>query len=102
GPVEVPAGAAADLADVEAARPPFEVEPRRTMHVGPLRLVLSVPVEDLDTMVLPVGDVHPAVAVAADIMGNVELAGIGARLAPRQQQRAVRRKFVDARVAIAV
>jgi len=47
-------------------------------------------------MVLAVGDIDPAVGVAADVVGDVELAGIGAGLAPRAEQRAVRRERVDA------
>ena len=72
------------------------------MHVVPLRLVFAVAVEHLDAVVFAVGDVDPAVGVAADVVGDVELAGIGAGLAPGHHQLAVRRVFVDARVAVAV
>ncbi len=72
------------------------------MHVVPLRLEPAVAVEHLDAMVLAIGHVHPAVGVAADVVRNVELAGIGAGLAPRAEQRAVRRVLVHARVTVAV
>jgi hypothetical protein len=52
------------------------------VEVVPLRLPFAVAVEDLDAMVLAIGDIEPAVRVAADIVRNVELAGIGAGLAP--------------------
>src|SRR3954468_19286287 len=57
-------------------------EPARPMQIVPLRLVLAVAVENLDAVVLAVGDIDPAVGVAADIVDDIELAGIGARLAP--------------------
>ncbi len=72
------------------------------MHVVPLRLVFAVAVEHLDAVVLAVGDIDPAIRVAAHIVGDVELAGIGAGLAPCHQQLAVGRIFVDARIAVAV
>ena len=53
-------------------------------------------------MVLTVGDIEPDVRVAANVVRDVELAGIGAGLAPRRQQLAARRVFVDAGVAVAV
>ena len=93
----------ADLADVEAAlRAALQVEPGGAMHVDPLRLELAVAGADLDAVVLAVGDVDPAVGFAADVVGDVELARIGARLAPREEQLAVRRELVHARVAVAV
>ena len=72
------------------------------MHVVPLRLVLALAVEHLDAVVLAVGHVHPAVGVAADVVGNVELAGVGAGLTPREDRRPVRRELVHPRVAVAV
>ena len=70
---------------IEARRPGagLHVEARGAVHVVPLRLVLAVAVEHLDAVVLAVGDIDPAVGVAADVMGDVELAGVGAGLAPR-------------------
>ena len=52
------------------------------MHVVPLRLVFTVSVKHLDSVVLAVGDIDPAVRIATDIVRDVELAGIGAGLAP--------------------
>src|SRR5260221_5417938 len=73
----------AELADIAqrllAAR---HVEPARTVQVVPLRLVSSVAVEDLDAVVLAAGDIEPAVRIAADIVDDVELAGIRVGLAP--------------------
>src|SRR5262249_20307508 len=81
--VVVDAHTAADLADVEARLgAPRQVESRGTVHVDPLRLELPVAVEHLHAVILTVGDVHPAVGVAADVVRDVELPGIRARLPP--------------------
>jgi hypothetical protein len=53
-------------------------------------------------VVLAVGDIDPAVGVAADVVDDVELALAGSGFAPRHQQLAVGRVFVDACIAIAV
>src|ERR1043166_7007368 len=53
------------------------------VQIIPLRLVFAVAVEHLDTMVLAVGDVNPAIRIGDNIVHDVELAGIGAGLAPR-------------------
>ena len=90
----------ADIADRVADI--VHVEPARPVQIIPLRLVLAVAVEYLDAMVFPVGDIDPAVGVGADVVHDVELAGIGAGLAPRHQQFPVRRVFVHLGVAIAV
>ncbi len=90
----------ADIAErLLAAR---HVETAGSVEVVPLRLVFAVAVEDLDAVVLAVGDVDPAIRVAADIVDDVELAGIGAGLAPRHNKLAVRRIFMHARIAVAV
>ena len=47
------------------------------MHVVPLGFEIAVAVEDLDAVVLPVGDIDPAVRVAGDVVRDVELSGIG-------------------------
>jgi hypothetical protein len=44
-------------------------------------------------MVLPVPDIDPAIAVAGDVVDEVELAGGRSRLAPGEQQLAVGRVF---------
>src|SRR5437899_7206898 len=90
GHVVVHAHAAADLADIEAALPAaLHVEAGRPVHVHPLRLELAVAVEHLNAMVLAVGDVDPAVGIAADVVRDVELARVGPRLTPRAEQAAV-------------
>src|SRR5918912_602984 len=79
-----------DLADIKAsvlAR--LHVEAGRPVHIDPLRLVFAIAVEYLHAMVLAVGDIDPALRIAADIVRDVELAGIGAGFAPGEQQFAV-------------
>ncbi len=72
------------------------------VQIVPLRLVFAVAVEHLHAVVLAVGDIDPAVVIGGDIVDDVELAGIGAGLAPGFQELAVRRIFVDAGIAVAV
>jgi TolB-like protein/class 3 adenylate cyclase/lipoprotein NlpI len=74
----------------------------RPVQIVPLGLEPAVAGEDLYPVVFAVGDIDPAVGVAADVVRHVELAGVGAGLAPCKQQSAVRRVFVDAGVAVAV
>src|SRR5437762_2154622 len=74
----------------------------RTMQVVPLRLPFAVAVEHLHAVVLAVGDIEPALRIAADIMRDVELAGIGAGLTPGAQEFTVDGEFMDARIAVAV
>src|SRR5712691_2134828 len=62
----------ADIAD-RAVRV-GHVETAGPVQVVPLRLVLAVAVEDLDPMVLAVGDINPAIGVGADVMHEIELA----------------------------
>lgn len=90
----------ADVAQRMLAR--FHPQRAGAMQVVPLRLVLAAGVEDLHPMVLAVGDVDPAVGVAADVVHDVELARTAAGLSPGAQQLAVWRVLVHARVAIAV
>src|SRR5713101_5322404 len=80
----------ADFADVaDRLVTIWHVEAARTVQVLPLRLVSSVAVEHLDPVVFAVGDIDPAVGVAADVVRDVELALIGAGLAPGAQPFAV-------------
>jgi len=58
------------------------VETTWAVQIVPLGLVFAVAVKYLHAVVLAVGDIDPAVDVGADIMGDIELAGIGAGLAP--------------------
>src|SRR5215510_9636874 len=85
---------------VPAAR--AAVERTGPVHVVPLQLVPAVAVEYLHAVVLAVGDVDPAVVVGGDVVGDVELAGIGAGGAPAHQVFAVGRVLVDAGIAVAV
>ena len=90
----------ADIADRVAGV--VHVEAARAVQIVPLRLVFAVAVEHLHPVVLAVGDIDPAIGIGADVVHDVELAGLGAGLAPRHQQLAVRRIFMDAGVAVAV
>src|SRR5215472_3973894 len=90
GPIAVDLAGGSALADIDeriaAGRHAHAVWP---VQVVPLRLELAVAVEYLDAVVLAVGDIDPAVGVAADVVRHVELAGVGSRFAPRHQQFAV-------------
>jgi hypothetical protein len=91
------------LADNKIRLPaPAAVQRAWPVKMIPLRLVLAVTVEHLDPVVLAIGDVDPAIGVGDDIVHDVELAGIGAGFAPTLDEFAVRRKFVDAGIAVAV
>jgi hypothetical protein len=84
------------------ALPAVGIEPAWPMQVVPLSLVAALAVEDLHAVVLAVGHVHEPIPVGGDVVREVELAGIGAGLAPREQMLAVGRVLVDAGVAVAV
>ena len=71
------------LADIaQRVRPVPEAHPIGPMQVVPLRLPVSVAVEDLHAMVLAVSDIDPAVRINTDIVRDIELARIGAGFAP--------------------
>ena len=53
-------------------------------------------------MIFAIGDVDPILVVAGDIVDEIELPGIGTRLAPGEQQFAVKGILVYAGVGIAV
>src|SRR5215831_715900 len=54
----------------------------RPVQIVPLGFEPAVAVEHLHAVVLAVGDIDPTVRVAADVVRDVELAGVGARLTP--------------------
>ena len=66
--------------------------------------VSNLPLESkhLHPVVLPVGHEDPPVLVGADVVSNVEAAGVGARRSPRKQVGAVGRILVHPGVAVAV
>src|SRR5439155_7407237 len=102
-PVAVDLAARSALADVaQRVTPVPKAHAVRAVQVVPLRLPFAVAVEHLDAVVLAIGDIEPALGVAADIVRDVELAGVGAGLAPGAQEFAVDGEFVDAGVAVAV
>src|SRR5580704_7574776 len=80
----------------------IHVEPAGPVQIVPLRLVFAVAVKHLDAVVFAVGDIDPAIGVGADIVHDIELAGVGAGAAPRHQQFAVGRIFVHLGIAVAV
>src|SRR6266567_5971239 len=87
GDVTADGGGWADFADVaDRLVTVWHVEAARAVQVLPLRLVLAVAVEHLDAVVFAVGDIDPAVGVAADVVHDVKLAVAGYGLAPRHQQ----------------
>src|SRR5260370_24514109 len=72
------------------------------MQIIPLRLVSAVAVEHLHAVVLTVRDIDKTIGVGCDVMDDIELAGIGARLGPGFYQFCVGGVFVDTGIAIAV
>src|SRR6202163_2516402 len=91
------------LADNEIRLPAAAAVQRAgPVQIVPLRLVFAVAVEHLHAVVLAVRHIDPAVLVGDDVVDDVELARIGAGLAPGLYQPAVWRVFVDAGVAVAV
>src|SRR5262249_13196121 len=93
----------AELADVEEiALPAGREQPARPVQVLPLPLIASPVVEDLDAVVLAVGDVYETLGVGGDVMGNVEASRVGARLPPREEVSAAGIVLVHARVAVTV
>src|SRR5262249_31042292 len=95
--------AGAELADNEV-RPLAAAAAQRAgaMQVVPLRLILAVAVEYLHAVVLAVSDIDPAVLVGDDVVHDVELARIGAGLAPGLDELAVGRELVHAGIAVTV
>src|SRR4029077_12627229 len=61
----------------------------RTVQIVPLRFIFAAAVEHLYAMVLAIGDIDEAIGVGCDIVHDVELARIGAGLAPAFEQPAV-------------
>src|SRR5262249_35249382 len=65
-----------DLADVaDRAFAGRKMQPAWSMNIVPQRLEPAVAVEHLHPVILAIGHVDPAVCIAADIVGQVELAG---------------------------
>src|SRR5206468_10602754 len=88
------------LRDVhEVAR---EDDLHRSLHVSDLAFVAPLRVEHLDPVALPVAHEHPTVAIDGDPVRQHELAGAGARLAPRREELALRGEAMDGGVPVAV
>ena len=78
------------------------VEARGAPDAGPLSLKLAAGGEDLDAMVLAVGDENVFVAVNDDVVGDDELALAGAGFSPGVDELALGAEAVDVGVAVAV
>src|SRR5689334_24813473 len=92
GDVAAHRGGGANLADIEDRLVPIRhAEATGAMQVLPLRFELAVAVEHLDAVVFAVGDVDPAVGIAADVVDDVEFAFAGTGFTPRHEQLAVGR-----------
>src|SRR5262245_41508920 len=73
----------AELAEIaDRATRLVHIESARTMQIVPLGLVLAIAVKHLNAMVLAVSDIDPAIGVGADVVHDVELAGVSAGAAP--------------------
>src|SRR3979409_814946 len=71
--------AGAEFADDEMRRLAAAAMQRAgTVKVVPLRLVFAVAVEHLHPMVFAVRDIDPAFGIGWDVVGDVEMDGIGA------------------------
>jgi len=83
GDIAAHRGGGPDLADVKDRMVSvWHIQSARAVQVLPLCLEPTVAVEYLDTVVLAVGYVDLAIGITADVMHDVELAGIGTRLTP--------------------
>src|SRR5579871_5687751 len=103
GHLAIDGHAGPELADEERRLPAATAAERAgPVQIVPLRLVFAVAVEHLYAVVLAVGDIDIAVGVGRDVVHDVELAGIAARLAPAPDQFAVGRELVHAGIAVAV
>jgi hypothetical protein len=92
----------AQFADVATAvSAPLHIEAAGPVQIIPPRLVPTVPVEDLDPVVLAIGDVDPTVRIA-DIVRYIELPRIAAAFASRVQPLSIRVEFVHPGIGIAV
>jgi len=81
---------------------PVHAEPARAMEVVELSQVPPLGVEDLNAVIFPVCDVHEPVGVRGDVVREVEAAGIGPRLTPREQMPAPGIVLVNARVPVPI
>jgi hypothetical protein len=73
-----------------------------TMQVVPLGLKTPLRVEYLNPVVFAIGHIYISFMVSAHTVDQVEFAGVGAWLAPGEEQSSLRRKLMDPGVAISV
>src|SRR5919108_5502640 len=91
------------LTDVQVwISPAAEVDAAGTVHVIPHSEKFTLRVEDLDAVILAVGDVDTIFRVGGDVMWDVELPRPDPGLAPREEQATVGGILVDTRVAVAI
>src|SRR4029077_3999062 len=82
-PLAVDGHAGAKFADDKIRLPAAAAVQRAgPVQIVPLRLVFAVAVEHLDAVILAVRDIDKTVGVGCNVVDDVELAGITARLAP--------------------
>ena len=75
---------------------------RWPLDVGPFAEVVALGRDELDAVVLAIGDQHPAVSEHGHPVRQVELAAGHAWRAPRSDQATIEVELVHARVAIAI
>src|SRR3954452_8505314 len=97
GDVAANRGGGTNLADIEDRPVPIRyAEATGAMQVLPLHFELTVAVKHLDAVVFAVSDIDPAIGIATDVVDDVELALAGPWCAPRNEQLAAGRVFVNA------
>jgi hypothetical protein len=95
--------AGAELADVADRAFAGRHEQRAgTVDVVPLALVAALAVEDLHAVALAVRHIDQALAVADDVVRQVELPGFRTRPAPGKQMAPIRCEFMHRSIAVAI
>ena len=91
GEILVGGHARSEFTDVAKwVRSPIHVKSTRPVQVVPLGFVFPVGIEHLYAVILPIRDVNISILVGTDIVNEIELARLRARLAPRKEKLAVR------------
>ena len=72
------------------------------MQIIPLRFKTPISIEHLNPMIFAIRHVDPAILVTTDIMRQIKLAWAATRPAPRFDEPAIRREFMNAGIPIAI
>ena len=64
--------------------------------------MVPLSIKNLQTMILPVGDINPTLPVGADTVGQIEQTGVSAIIAPGKQMLPLWREFVNAGISVAI